>query len=175
MSINELCVNLWKADVLKGFCVLSAMVLLWSWAILLSGWGAGLSPLPGFKTWPSNILLAASLSQISIRGWRSSTKRVLLFRLSWLRSGPLVRLCSWVQKSGISFPEFLRMWCEALCFMERESRVSLPCFHIPADTQWLPSTIAQHNLLGSGGIMKVTAAFQGISVPLTDVDVLYPF
>lgn len=59
--------------------------------------------------------------------------------------------------------------------MERESRVSLPCFHIPADTQWLPSTIAQHNLLGSGGIMKVTATFQGISVALTDVDVLFLF
>lgn len=68
MSINQLCVNLWKADVLKGFCVLSTMVLLWSWAILLAGWGAGLSPLPGFKTWPSNILLAASLSQISEDG-----------------------------------------------------------------------------------------------------------
>lgn len=57
--------------------------------------------------------------------------------------------------------------------------MSLPCFYIHADTQWLASTItlcsAHCNVLVSNEIIKVKTAFQGISVNVTDMDVLFIF
>lgn len=171
ISINKLSIHVWKADVLKGFCILPMTILLWSWAALLAGRGTGLS-----SAWLYKLAVKLSLYNQLLEDEEKHWETVLLFTLSWFMKGSLaICSCPRVQKSCQAFPLRNSWGCAAkrwILWRGVPALLSHSCWHPVA---------SQHNCTASSAATELWKSqqhfkeFQLISLASTSFSFLIAF